>query len=71
MMTLRRKIIGLCIVAVFAVAIVLGGVHSAISVIEATSDAANPDTGDYVARLDTAGDEDPALASLKYVCLFH
>ena len=70
-MTLSRKIIGFCIVAVFAVAIVFGGVHSALSVIEATADAANPDTGDYVARLDATENDDPALAALRYVCPFH
>ena len=34
---MNRKIIGLCIIVVFAVAIVFGGVHSALAVIDATA----------------------------------
>ncbi len=63
-----KKIIGLFIVAVFAVAIVFGGVHSVLSVIDASADAGE---GEYVARLATDNDQDPALAALRYVCPFH
>ena len=66
-----RKIIGVFIVAVFAVAIVIGGVHSALSVIEASAASTNPAEGEYVARLATDNDQDPALAALRYVCPFH
>ena len=66
-----RKIIGVFIVAVFAVAIVIGGVHSALSVIEASAASRNTAEGEYVARLATDNDQDPALAALRYVCPFH
>ena len=52
-----RKIIGVFIVAVFAVAIVIGGVHSALSVIEASAASKNPAEGEYVARLATDNDQ--------------
>ena len=68
---MNRKIIGLCIVAVFAVAIVFGGVHSVISVIEASAASQNPSDGEYVTRLTTGGDQNSALAALRNVCLFH
>ena len=68
---MNRKIIGLCIIVVFAVAIVFGGVHSALAVIDATAVPAQPAEGEYVARLATAGEEDPAVAALRYVCPFH
>ena len=68
---MHRKIIGLTIIVVFAAAIVFGGVHSALEIIEATSTPANPADGEYVARLASAGEEDPALAALRYVCPFH
>ena len=68
---MNRKIIGLCVVAVFAVAIVFGGVHSALEVIEATSANQNPPDGEYVARLAMSNDDDPAIAALRYVCPFH
>lgn len=68
---MNAKIVGLCIVTVFAISIILGGVHSAIMVIEATNAAAEPATGEYVPRLDPDDEQDPALAALRYVCPFH
>ena len=68
---MNTKLIGLCIVTVFAISIILGGVHSAIMVIEATNAPAEPVTGDYVPRLTSTGEDDPALAALRYVCPFH
>ena len=66
-----RKLVGFCIVAVFAVAIVFGGVHSALEVIEATSSPAAPTAAEYVPRLAAEPNDAPALAALRYVCLFH
>ncbi len=66
-----KKIIGFFIVAVFAVAIVFGGVHSVLSVIDASAASKNTAEGEYVARLATGNDQDPALAALRYVCPFH
>ncbi len=68
---MNTKLIGLCIVTVFAISIILGGVHSAIMVIEATNAPPEPGTGEYVPRLTPHGDQDPALAALRYVCPFH
>ena len=68
---MNTKLIGLCIVTVFAVSIILGGVHSAIMVIEATNAPAEPATGEYVPRLASDDEQDPALAALRYVCPFH
>ena len=68
---MNTKLIGLCIVTVFAVSIILGGVHSAIMVIEAAKAPAEPATGEYVPRLAYDGEQDPALAALRYVCPFH
>ena len=68
---MNTKLIGLCIVTVFAISIILGGVHSAIMVIEATNATGEPATGDYVPRLAPTGEDDPALAALRYVCPFH
>ena len=68
---MNTKLIGLCIVTVFAISIILGGVHSAIMVIEATNAHAEPATGEYVPRLAADGGQDPALAALRYVCPFH
>lgn len=67
----NRKLIGICIVVVFAVAIVFGGVHSALEVIEATSSPMMPASDEYVPRLAAESSDDPAMAALKYVCLFH
>ena len=66
-----RKFIGFCIVAVFAVAIVFGGVHSALEVIEATSSSGALTAGEYVPRLAAEPNDEPAVAALRYVCLFH
>ena len=68
---MNTKLIGLCIVTVFAVSIILGGVHSAIMVIEATNAPTEPATGEYVPRLAPDDEQDPALAALRYVCPFH
>ena len=67
---MNRKIIGFVILAVFAGALVFGGVGSVMEVIEAASAPTQPVEGEYVARL-AAKDDDPALAALKYVCPFH
>lgn len=68
---MNRKIIGLSIVVVFAVVIVFGGIHYALEIIEASATSNNPAEGEYVDRLDTSSQEDPALAALRSVCLFH
>ena len=68
---MNTKLIGLCIVTVFAVSIILGGVHSAIMVIEATNAPSEPATSEYVHRIASDGEQDPALAALRYVCPFH
>ena len=68
---LSRKVVGVGIVVVFAVAIVFGGVHSALAVMEATSSPMAPASGEYVPRLAAESSDDPAVAALKYVCLFH
>lgn len=68
---MNAKIVGLCIVTVFAVSFILGGVHSAIMVIEATNAPAEPSTGEHVPRLASGDEPDPALAALRYVCPFH
>lgn len=64
---LSQKIVGICIVGIFAVAIVFGGVHYTLEMIEASSQS-----GEYVKRLATEPrNDDPAVTALKYVCLFH
>ena len=63
---LSRKVVGICIVAVFAVVFVFGGVHYALEIIEASAES-----GERVPRLAAEPDDDPAVAALKYVCLFH
>ncbi len=68
---MRRKIIGISIVAVFAVAIVFGGVHAALEVIEANAGPTGAADGEYVPRLAGEGSGDPTIAALKNVCLFH
>ena len=73
---LSRKVVGVCMVVVFAVAIVFGGVHYTLEIIEASSasgEAVSEEhvTGEYVPRLATGPNDDPAVAALKYVCLFH
>lgn len=68
---LSRKVVGVCIVAVFAAAIMFGGVHYALEVIEATSGSGEGVPGEQVPRLATDPYDDPAVAALKYVCLFH
>lgn len=65
---MKRKVIGIGVVAVLAAAILFGTVGSVLEVVAAT--ARNPG-GEYAARL-TGGPEDgAALAALKYVCPFH
>ncbi len=68
---MKRKLIGVCVVVVFGAAFVIGGVHSTLAVIEASAKPAEPATGDYVTRLATNDDEDPAVTALRYVCPFH
>lgn len=68
---MKRKVIGIGVVAVLAAAILFGTVGSVMEVVAATAAARNPDGGEYAARL-TGGPEDgAALAALKYVCPFH
>ena len=68
---MNRKIIGLSILVVFACAMVFGAVGSVMEVIEAASAVQEPVEGEYVARLASENEDDPALAALKYVCPFH
>ncbi len=68
---LSRKVVGVCMVVVFAVAIVFGGVHYTLEIIEASSATGERASGEYVPRLAAEPNDDPAVAALKYVCLFH
>ena len=68
---MNGKFIGLAIVAVFAVVILFGGIHYTLEVLEASSASGARTSDEYVPRLDSGADEDPALAALKSVCLFH
>ena len=73
---LSRKVVGVCIVVVFAVVFVFGGVHYALEIIEASSVSGERvpgerASGEYAPRLAAEADNDPAVAALKYVCLFH
>lgn len=68
---MKRKVIGIGIIAVLAAAILFGTVGSALEVVAATAAARNGGGGEYAVRL-TAGPEDSAaLVALKYVCPFH
>lgn len=68
---MKRKVIGIGVVAVLAAAILFGTVGSVLEVVAATAAARNHGGGEYAARL-TGGPEDgAALAALKYVCPFH
>lgn len=68
---LSRKVVGVCIVAVFAVVFVFGGVHYGLEVIEAASASGDRGSEEQVPRLAGEPNDDPAVAALKYVCLFH
>ena len=68
---MKRKTIGIGILAVLAAAIVFGTVGSVMEVIEAASAPPPAAAGEYVARLAPSGDDNPALEALKYVCPFH
>ena len=68
---MKRKAIGIGIVVVFAAAIVFGTVGSVMEIAAATATAPTAAEGEYVARLAPAGDENPAVEALKYVCPFH
>ena len=68
---MNRKTIGIGIIVVLTVGIIFGTVGSVMEVIEAASMAQPAPDGDYVARLATSPDENPALEALKYVCPFH
>ena len=69
--TMKRKIIGIGIIAVLAAAILFGTIGSVMEVIEASAATQPATEGEYVARLATAEGENPALEALKYVCPFH
>ena len=68
---MKRKTIGIGIVVLMAGAIVFGTVGSLMEVIEAASVPQTVVEGEYVARLAPAGDDNPAVEALKYVCPFH
>ena len=68
---MTRKTVGIGIIVVLAVAIVFGTVGSVMEVIEASSAHRPAAEGEYVARLATATEDNPALEALKYVCPFH
>lgn len=64
---MKRKVIGISVVAIMAAAIVFGTVGSVMEIIAATTPATD---AEYAPRL-AAGDDNPALAALKYACPFH
>ena len=68
---MKRKVIGIGVVVVLAAAILFGTVGSVMEVIAASAVAQPPGGGEYVARLATGDDDNPALAALKYACPFH
>ena len=69
---MKRKVIGIGVVALLGAALVFGTVGSVMEVVESAT-APAPQEGDYVGRLaDRDGDADAAaIAALKYVCPFH
>ena len=68
---MKRKVIGISIIAALAAAILFGTVGSALEVIAAMPAAGNPGEGEYAARLTGGEADNAALAALKYVCPFH
>ena len=68
---MNRKTIGIAIIVVLAAGIIFGTVGSVMEVIEAAAMHQPTSDGEYVARLATSADENPALEALKYVCPFH
>lgn len=70
-MAMKRKVIGIGVVALLAAALVFGTVGAVLEV-AASATARAPQEGDYVARLADGGSDDAvAIAALKYVCPFH
>ena len=69
--TMKRKTVGIGILVILAGAILFGTVGSVMEVVAATSAPTPSGEGEYVARLASAPDENPALEALKYACLFH
>ena len=67
-MAMKRKVIGISVLSIMAFAVVFGTVGSVMEVIAATSADGN---GEYVNRLATAGEDNAAIAALKYACPFH
>ena len=70
-MAMKRKVIGVGVIALLAAALVFGTVGAVMEVVaSATGPVAQE--GDYVARLADGGNDDAvAIAALKYVCPFH
>ena len=68
---MKRKTVGIGIIVVLAGAILFGTVGSVMEVVAATSAPPSPQNGEYVARLASTTDENPALEALKYACPFH
>ena len=68
---MKRKTVGIGIIVVLAGAILFGTVGSVMEVVAATSAPRAPQNGEYVARLASTTDENPALEALKYACPFH
>ena len=68
---MKRKVIGIGVVALLGAALVFGTVGSVMEVV-ASATAPAPQEGDYVGRLADGGRDDAAaIAALKYVCPFH
>ena len=64
---MKRELIGVGIISLFAAVIIFGTVGSVMEVIEAAS--APPESeGEYVRRLAASGNDSPAIEALKYVC---
>lgn len=68
---MSRKVIGIGIIIVFAAALVFGTVGSVMEVVAVASVPPGAGEGEYVARLAPGPDENPAVATFKYVCPFH
>ena len=68
---MKRKTVGIGVLAVLAGAILFGTVGSVMEVVAATSAPPPAVEGEYVARLAPPTHENPALEALKYACPFH
>lgn len=67
---MKRKVIGIGVVALLGAALVFGTVGSVMEVVESAT-ATAPQEGDYVGRLADRDGDAAAIAALKYVCPFH